>query len=364
MQIEVDQQDLRNLRRVERPAVPLADGQARLRVDRFGLSANNVTYAAYGRSMRYWECFPASADAGVLWGVVPVWGFAQVAESRTPGLPEGRRVYGFLPMGDRLVVEPGRIDDRGFSDMAEHRRAIPDVYSRYSFVETDPVYRPEREGQHLLLWPLMVTSFVVDDFLGDHDLFGARTVVVSSASSKTALGAAFCLAARGDVEVIGLTSAANREFVRDVGCYSEACAYEEVSSLPLAPACYVDVAGRADLTRSVHERLGDHLRYSMVVGDTHWDHRPEVTGPPVGPKPVFLFAPDQIAKRRRDWGRDGFEKAVASTWEQFVPWTDRWLELRSSTGPAAVESVFDDLVDGRLDPRVGYVCTLGHPATG
>ena len=79
------------------------------------------------------------------------------------------------------------------------------------------------------------------------------------------------------------------------------------------------------------------LRYSMVVGDTHWDHPPGETGPPPGPKPTFLFAPDQITKRRREWGGDRFEQTVADSWNRFVPWTDSWLTVRDSTGAVGVD---------------------------
>jgi hypothetical protein len=375
MQLDVDKADLHHVRAVSRPSRPLDGGEARIRIDRFGLSANNITYAVYGELMRYWACFPGpgggdtgeTADAadGVDWGRVPVWGFGDIVESRDSGLAEGRRVYGYFPLADELVVQPGRHDDQGFSDVSPGRDAVPSVYARYGYVDVDPIYSVEREAQQMLLWPLFVTSFVVDDFLGDHGLFGAGTVVVSSASAKTAIGAAFLLAARDGVEVVGLTSAANLEFVRSLGCYASVLAYEAIDDLPLDDACYVDVAGRRDITHAVHTRLGNHLRYSMVVGDTHWDNTSTGDGAPPGPRPEFLFAPDQIAKRRTDWGRAGFESAVAAAWSRFVPWTDGWLILRHRTGPAEVEAAYRDLLDGRVDPRTGDICTLtdGGPGT-
>ena len=357
MQIEVDKADLRHVRVVQAESAALTPGEARLRVDTFGLSANNITYAVYGELMRYWQCFPGPVEDGVAWGRVPVWGFGDVVESTTPGIAEGRRVYGYFPMGDELVVTPGRIDDQGFSDLAAAREAVPSVYARYGFTDADRVYRPEREAQQMLLWPLFVTSFVVDDFLADHGLFGAGTAVVSSASSKTAIGAAFLLAERDGVQVVGLTSAPNVEFVRSLGCYSSVVTYDEVAGLDAVDSCYIDVAGRRDVTHAVHSRLGGHLRHSMVVGDTHWDDTTAPGDPPPGPHPEFLFAPDQIAKRRKDWGREGFEAAVAGAWDRFVPFTDGWLTLRHRTGPDQVEAAYRDLLDGRVDPRVGDICT-------
>jgi hypothetical protein len=361
MQLDVDKADLHHVRAVAAPSRPLDGGEARIRIDRFGLSANNVTYAVYGELMRYWECFPGTgADPadGVDWGRPPVWGFGDVVESRDPGLAEGRRVFGYFPLADELVVQPRRHDDQGFSDGTPGRDAVPSVYARYGYVDADPVYAVGREAAQMLLWPLFVTSFVVDDFLADHGLFGAGTVVVSSASAKTAIGAAFLLAARDGVDVVGLTSTANLGFVRALGCYGTVLTYEDIGDLHVGDACYVDVAGRRDVTHAVHARLGDHLRYSMVVGDTHWDDPTAGDGPPPGPRPEFLFAPDQIAKRRTDWGRAGFESAVAEAWGRFVPWTDGWLTLRPRTGPGEVETAWRDLVDGRVDPSTGDICTL------
>ena len=323
MHLEVDKADLHHIRAVNHSAQPLDAGEARIRVDTFGLSANNITYAVYGETMRYWECFPAPNEDGVSWGRVPVWGFGDVVESNAPDLAVGRRVY-----------------------------------SRYGYVESDRIYRREREPQHMLLWPLFVTSFVVDDFLGDHDLYGAGTAVVSSASSKTAIGSAFLLAERPGIEVIGLTSSSNLEFVRSLSCYDTVLTYEEIAALPEVGTCYLDVAGRRDITHAVHSHLGDHLLYSMVIGDTHWDNAAAGDGDLPGPRPEFLFAPVQIAKRRTDWGRDGFETNVAAAWDRFVPWTDGWLTLRSATGPVEVEAVFRSLLDGRVNPRIGDICTL------
>ncbi|MFX9703743.1 DUF2855 family protein, partial [Acinetobacter baumannii] len=79
---------------------------------------------------------------------------------------------------------------------------------------------PEFEGRHgdyqALLRPLFMLSFLVDDFLAEHEMFGASRVLLSSASSKTAVGLAHLLHTRKGVKVIGLTSAANVDFVKSL----------------------------------------------------------------------------------------------------------------------------------------------------
>ena len=49
-----------------------------VKVDRFAFTANNITYAEIGDKLGYWRFFPAPEG----WGHVPVWGFAEVIESR------------------------------------------------------------------------------------------------------------------------------------------------------------------------------------------------------------------------------------------------------------------------------------------
>ena len=158
-----------------------------MRVDRFALTANNITYAAFGDAMNYWQFYP-TADAA--WGIVPVWGFGTVVQSLHPGVAVGERLYGYWPMASSAVLAPERISAEGFSDGAAHRQALHAVYNRYFRVGADPLYTAGSEDAQALLRPLFITSWLIDDFLADNEFFGADTVIVSSASSKTAYGMA------------------------------------------------------------------------------------------------------------------------------------------------------------------------------
>jgi hypothetical protein len=360
MQLEVDRSDLHRTRIVDDRAVALAANAARLRVDAFALTSNNITYAAFGDALQYWNFFPASStDPGSgNWGRVPVWGFADVVESNVADLAVGRRVYGYFPMADELVVEPGRFEARAFQDLAAHRQSMAATYNRYVFTDADPIHASDREMHQMVLWPLFFTSFLIDDFLADNDRFGASTVVLSSASSKTAIGSAFLLASRPGVRVVGMTSAANAEFVRSLGCYDETVLYDDLAALEVADAVFVDIAGNADVRAAVHARFGDHLRYSMVVGGTHWDHRPDTQTALVGPTPEFFFAPTQVAKRADDWGQSVLDERVGEAWRRYATWVDGWLKFDSCAGAEEVEATYQTLLDGRADPRIGYVCSM------
>ncbi len=346
--------DLHDTRFEDSPAPAPDPGQAVLSVDRFGLTANNITYAAFGEAMSYWNFFPAPDG----WGRMPVWGFATVAESRTEGLEEGARIYGYLPPSSELLVTPERLGPHGFVDAAAHRAALPAAYNSYQLAASDPSYDPGREDQQMLLRPLFFTSWLIDDFLRDSGIFGADTVVLSSASSKTASGLAFLLSRDGGAEVIGLTSARGAEYARSIGVYDAVLTYDELDDLPAGRAVYVDMSGDAAVREGVHRRYGAELAHSAVVGATHHDQMGAVPDGLPGPRPTFFFAPDRVAKRSGDWGREQLEKRLAEAWEPYMKWTDGWLEVIREEGPDSLRGTYLDLLDGRIDPSRAHVLSL------
>lgn len=361
MDIEVARGELERWRVVDREAAPLAGGEARLRIDRFGFSSNNVTYAVIGDLLRYWDFFPAApADPGdgTHWGRVPVWGFAEVAESRSPDVAPGERLFGFLPMSTELVIVPGRADDATVTDVSPHRAALAGPYNSLRRCTADPVWRPDGEDLQMLLFPLFFTSFVIDDFLADQGDFGAVQVVVTSASAKTSLGLAHLLHARGR-RVVGLTSGGNAGFCRSLGVYDDVRTYDEGEGIAAERSVLVDVAGDRDVVRRLHRHLGDGLAYSMIVGDTHWDHEEsEPRAGVTGPRPEFFFAPSQVSKRSAEWGADELGRRMAAAWTEFAGWVATWLTLDRAVGPDAVIDVFRTYLSGRIDPRSGTICSL------
>ena len=135
--VETNRSAITRTRVVQDPPVDLQPGQARLRVDAFGLTANNVTYAVFGDMLRYWEVFPA-LDSPTEWGRVPAWGFAEVVETRSDAVAVGERLYGFVPMSDELVITPGKADAHGLTDVAAHRAGLFGTYNRYQRTASRP----------------------------------------------------------------------------------------------------------------------------------------------------------------------------------------------------------------------------------
>ncbi len=341
---------------------PLAEGQVRLGVDKFALTANNITYAAFGEAMNYWGFYPA-ADG---WGRIPVWGFGTVLESRCPGVAAGERFYGYYPMSSQVVLLPVRLSPGGFFEGTAHRTTLHAVYNSYSRCAADPFHTPQTEDIEALLRPLFITSWLIDDFLADNEFFGAgehgkAVVLLSSASSKTAYGTAFQLAQRDGIEVVGLTSAANLEFCNSLGCYHRLLTYDQIDRIATDVACaYIDFAGNAALRKSIHSRFRN-LKYSCSVGGTHVEQLGGARDLP-GPRATLFFAPAQIKKRTAEWGADGLGRRLLLAWRAFIGTVcnpaSPWLVVERHMGPEAVAAAYATVLGGHGDPRVGHILSL------
>lgn len=350
----VNRGDLSRTAVVDAEPLEPGEGQAVLRVDRVGMSANNVTYGVFGDAMRYWDFFPAADLDGEPQGRIPLWGFAEVERSRADGVAEGARVYGYLPTSSHLLVEPAKVDARGFRDASAHRQSLPSPYNGLTTTTADPAYDAELEDLQVLYRPLFMTSFVLADFLVDNGCFGAETAVISSASSKTSYGTAFLLEG---VHRVGLTSEVNRAFTEGLGCYDEVRTYDEVDAIAVGPSIYVDVAGDGALRRRVHERLAP--LHSAVVGASHHDAAPDLgEGDLPGAPPTFFFAPDQMRKRHDDWGPDGVEERHAEAWGRFAPVVAGWVDVTVGHGPEGLRAAWLESLAGTTPPRTGLVVQL------
>jgi len=116
-EIWVDKDDYRKTKLIEVDMPVLADGDVLVSVDKFGLTANNVSYAVSGKAIGYWGYYPADNN----WGKVPV------------------------------------------ADMAQHRQNLPLFYNQYQRTEAEPDYLKTLEDERCLLFPLFATSFVLND---------------------------------------------------------------------------------------------------------------------------------------------------------------------------------------------------------
>ena len=357
LDFQVRRSDLRQHRAVPLAVAPPGPGEVLLKIDRFALTANNITYGVFGQAMQYWNFFPAG-DGADGWGRIPVWGHATVAQSRHEAIREGERVYGYLPMATHVVVQPDKVADAQFMDGAAHRRPLPTPYQVYTRLARDPLHAAGLEDERALLHPLFFTSWLIVDFLTDNAMFGGKQVLIASASSKTALGVAFMLKNTKAARVVGLTSPKNRAFCESVGYYDTVLPYDQMATLrDDVPTVFVDMAGDGKLLHDVHHHFNDQLKHSCIVGATHWENRATQHQLP-GAKPQFFFAPTQVSKRTKDWTYDGLRQRLGEGWRAFLPSVGRWLQVRQASGPDDVARTYMEVLEGRGDPRVGHVLSL------
>jgi len=338
----------------EMPLAPLAEGAIRLAVESFSVTANNVTYAVAGDSFKYWDFFPAPDG----FGIVPMWGHARVIESHCPDIAVGERVYGYLPMASHLDVVPGRISAGGFLDTTDYRQPMSPVYNSYTRLAADPEHDSSREAERMIFGPLFRTGFLIEYFLRAQDWFGAEQLIVTSASSKTALGlASVARQSSPGIRRIGLTSRGNVDFVTATGLYDEVVAYDDLERVPVLRSVSVDFAGNADLLAQVHRHFDAALVHSALVGMTHIEARSTFGGaePLPGPKPALFFAPDHAVAFFKAHGPEEGGKLVAAAWHEFLKAADGTVAIERHKGLEAARTVFSAMVAGQIDPAKGVV---------
>lgn len=354
-QFGIDKTDLQKTKLITARLPALQPGEVLVKIDSFAFTANNITYAELGERLAYWKFYPAVEEG---YGVVPAWGFGDVLESRHDDIAMGERIFGFLPMASHAVLQPAKVADSSFVDAAAHRRELPPAYNFYIRTTGDTAFLPELQPFQALFRPLFITSFLIDDFLADEHFFGAQRVVLSSASAKTAFGLAHLLHRRGGIEVVGLTSAGNRNFVQELGSYYQVVLYDEIASLDAGrPTVYVDFAGSGAVRTAIHRHFGDALKYSCAVGLSHREMNPPGKELP-GPRPVFFFAPDRIKKRTQDWGRGVIDARFADAMADFLPLARRCLRVIEGRGATSVSAAWTATLAGQAKADEGLILSL------
>ncbi len=337
----------------------LSEGEVILKIERAAITTNNITYAAFGDAMQYWDFFPTGAPD---WGHMPVWGFARVAQSKAAGVETGELFYGYFPIASHIRMQAERVSERGFYDGSDHRRTLVSAYNQYTRCSDDPAYRAGNENYQMLVRPLFITSFMCADFLQDNGFFGAQQIVVASASSKTAYGTAYCLHGQSEVKLIALTSERNRAFVSSLGCYDDVKSYEEAAQIDAnVPTLYLDFSGDDALRATIHHHVGAALVYDCYAGSAQNTQFLKKAALP-GPEPKLYFAPVQIKKRNIDWGHDEVNRRYNAAQQAFIERISRvdseWMNVVEHAGFDAAAELIERMHGGRIDPREGHVVVL------
>jgi hypothetical protein len=336
----------------------LQENEVIVNVDKFGLSANNITYAVVGDMLGYWQFFPPHTNDEV-WGVLPVWGFANVTRSNNPEVKVGERIFGYFPPSTQLKLKPTHVSDLVWVDGSLHRQKLPQGYNLYRRVEAEPSYHPSQENERMLLFPLHITAFALYDFFASKSWFGAQQIVLISASSKTSTGMAYGIQKDQNAPYsIGLTSPNNVETVKGFDAYDAVISYDDLEHIDASkPTTIVDMSGNKAVIGRLHKHLGDNMTFCSNVGFTHWTEggkNPDI----IQERSEMFFAPTVIQQRIQDWGMDGFNQKSAEYLAHSYACSRNWLKMTDIDGITGMQSIFDDLCHGKLPAEKGLIVKL------
>ena len=249
MELMVERKNLNNLVTRKSPVSEIQDGEVLIKVNKFALTSNNITYGVFADQLGYFEFYPCrDEESGEIkkdFGILPVWGMGTVVSSKCGDVPVGEYIYGFFPMGSYCVFKPVKVTPHSLIDGAEHRKKLPAGYNSYNRAKMNPFYSQDHEEFMCLMLPLYFTAWSLNDFFVESNFFGADSMIIGSASSKTAIALAWeQRAGNYGKKVIGLTSPKNAAFVKGLDIYDQVVTYAEVASLDSdLSAVYVDMSG-------------------------------------------------------------------------------------------------------------------------
>ncbi len=336
----------------------LADGEILVKIDRFAITANNITYAVLGDKLGYWKFFPPLKDAQE-WGILPVWGFADVVVSNTAGVAVGERLFGYFPPATFLKMLPVRMTSMRLFDGGMHRAMLPPGYNSYTRVLAEPGYDRKMDDVRMLLWPLHITSFCLGDLLQDKKYFDAKQIVILSASSKTSIGLGYAIQA--DVSaptVVAVTSEKNSHFVSQLGIYAQTVSYDSMNAIDASiPTVVVDMSGNGQVLKQLRAHLGDNMLRCINVGLTHWDET-ALAETSTAERSEFFFAPAHIQMRMKDWGVEEFNARTSAFLRESAIKSMSLLTFTKLQGLDGLANVYANVCAGRIAPDQGLIVEM------
>jgi Protein of unknown function (DUF2855) len=337
----------------------IKDGEVLLKIDSFAFTANNITYAVLGEKLGYWQFFPPSDDEAALWGIIPVWGFADVITSKAPEVPVGERLFGYFPPAHYTTMCPTRVTELRLFDGSAHRAALPPGYNSYSRVNAEPGYQHDMDNLRMLLWPLHITSFCIWDSLKDRQWLDAKQIIILSASSKTSIGLAYALSIDDTApHSIAITSAQHCDFVNQLDLYDQTLSYDAIANIDnTIPTVIVDMSGNGEVLAQLHAHLADNMKRCLNVGITHWDEIKPPTGV-ITERSEFFFAPGHIQKRMKEWGPDEFTAKTTTFMRGAARKSLSILKFMQLDGLDGLAAVYTDVCEGSVAPDQGLIVKM------
>jgi len=356
---QTNKQDHSTSRITEQRQEQLKQNQILVDVEKFAFTSNNITYAVLGEMVKYWEFFPVKGQGESNWGVIPVWGYARIVESKLDDLPVGSRFFGYFPPAESLLMAPQNINPNGFIDGSEHRESLPAGYNFYYQANDHEVINQQEENEHMMFYPLFVTAFCLHSMLKEKGWYDAEQILIISASSKTSIGLAYALREDRDAPMtIGLTSTKNLNFVRSSELYDKSVSYEGFEKIDAnKKTVIIDMSGNTIVLKNLHLHLGDNMCFTSNVGITHWRNLDRVDGI-IRERSEMFFAPAYMASLIKKYGKNEYGQRTS----EFVKSTSKkireWMHFREVDGLNGLEEIYGSVCSGDLLPNEGLIIKI------
>jgi len=375
------------------PAVLPAD-HVLIKVERFGYSANNITYQALGEvpHFRYFGFHeaPDAPESGVsssAHGVTPVWGFGTVVASTHLAVRSGERVYGYFAPARFLALPISEVNPYTFVVSRPHFPQDRRPYNQITRCSADPLYDPSPDAEDLamLYRPLFWTSFWCEDWMNASQYRGgASRVLISSASAKTAFCLAYLVRKRGPMrQVVGLTSRKNAEFTKKLGLYDHVLEYDAFESAdmmhePLQKWIYIDIAGNETLNSRVLRYFLDtklDLVGAVALGLTNLSPSSKSNSAEKWTKNDFssqkasltfeqFFTPEWLARRRKQLSVEQITRLQKEAWTGLMQDCRSWgVTIRRVYGADKVKMAYEEVVRGGFPPNQGFIWSMWEEDT-
>eukprot|EP00746_Dinoflagellata_sp_MGD_P022749 gnl/MRDRNA2_/MRDRNA2_153259_c0_seq1.p1 gnl/MRDRNA2_/MRDRNA2_153259_c0~~gnl/MRDRNA2_/MRDRNA2_153259_c0_seq1.p1 ORF type:complete len:341 (-),score=55.90 gnl/MRDRNA2_/MRDRNA2_153259_c0_seq1:64-1056(-) len=313
--------------------------------------------------LQYFDHFPLPADVNAPEHArSPSWGTGVVIASRIMQVPVGTRIHGLFPFSPYVVLAPKDVTSTQFLDATAHRQHLIPAYLTY-MLHKGPIYEgmtTEEEDWQVGTGVLFSTGWSMAQTAATHSA-KPTAVVLTSASSRTSRGAAFAAKFHKlPLEVIGITSSKNIEYVSGLGTYDTVCSYQDLKVLMRQKVAVFDVAGNAEAKKAIYEHFGEDVVYFGGVGLSHVEHAGrQVSLQGLGgaePATFLVFAALQQIEKvygKKDTTRMLME-ATAAYRGQSLP----SFQAIRKYGPEETAAVFEEMVKDKTKPECTYICSL------
>jgi len=352
----------------------LQTGQVLVKIDKFALTANNITYAVVGELIGYWQFFPPHSlnfKGDTLdtdgWGILPVWGFADVVKSNCTEVPVGERVFGYFPPASHLILSPIKVGKTSWFDASSHRSQLPVAYNVYRRVVFETAYNKADEDDRMLFFPLHITSFALFDYFQENSWFTAKQLVMLSASSKTSTGLAYGMQHYASTQsddnsrtpsLVALTSTSNVDMVNNMAVYDAVLSYDDIAKIDnTISTLIVDMSGNVKVLSALHKHLGDNMKFCSNVGVTHRQERGK-SDDIIKERSEFFFAPSQIQKRLQEWGPQVFEHKSREYLAVSISKSRHWLNMTDVDGLDGMQAIFEEVCNGKIAADTGLIIRM------